>query len=230
MPLHLPAVSIALVAFPYDCTSFCRKYNNRRLRSSCSRVLGKVSKCYQFTKPAAGVSVSWEAEYSSLSFCLQRNVAGLDTDFWWLPSAVTSFKFSALKILVRRGAGCRQMCLRSVLAMKEALACCAILFLLNGSKWDLPRGKRCQWESIRDELVGCKLWIRLVGFFFPTVITFFFPSWFLWKYCFVLLHWSLATECCWSCSTNTCFVLLFGFSWSGICCPWCLTVSVALAV
>lgn len=174
MPLHLPAVSIALVAFPYDCTSFCRKYNNRRLRSSCSRVLGKVSKCYQFTKPAAGVSVSWEAEYSSLSFCLQRNVAGLDTDFWWLRSAVTSFKFSALKILVRRGAGCRQMCLRSELAMKEALACCAILFLLNGSKWDLPRGKRCQWESIRDELVGCKLWIRLVGFFFPTVITFFF--------------------------------------------------------
>lgn len=110
----------------------------------------------------------------SLSFCLQRNVAGLDTDFWWLRSAVTSFKFSALKILVRRGAGCRQMCLRSALEMKEALACCAILFLLNGSKWDLPRGKRCQWESNRDELVGCKLWIRLVGFFFPTVITFFF--------------------------------------------------------
>lgn len=110
----------------------------------------------------------------SLSFCLQRNVAGLDTDFWWLSSAVASFKFSALKILVRRGAGCRQMCLRSVLAMKEALACCAILFWLNGSKWDLPRGKRCQWESIRDELVGCKLWIRLVGFFFPHSNYFFF--------------------------------------------------------
>lgn len=138
---------------------------------------GKSVKVLSIYQTSCGSFCVLRSRILSLSFSFQISVAGLDTDFWWLCSAVTSFKYSALKIFVWGGAGCRQMCLRSALEMKDVLACCAILFLLNVSNWDLPRGKdvsgnqsEVNWLALSFELG----WLFFCCFFSPTVIFFFF--------------------------------------------------------